>query len=521
MMIAPETLAFCREILKKILEEQQPPSRPKLSLTLVDGLQRQVFQPEETIISIGRSVTNDITLNDRYVSREHTQIVARKGRFYLKDIGSTNGTFLNRQHLEENIETPLSDGDIIQIERFKLIASIEGATRKKINIALEAVSSNQTPFSQFILTHAGNSIIAQIDVIPKGTIFVEFDERSIEMLTHRIQITGRSANLDAPLQPEVVYAGLENLFLHFLEVLNEHLQQELKIKLLFSRFEDKSSNLQASLADDAQILLLVLKIAIGSGTGFLRIVLPASFKEFFVRELDTTKSTKHLKKPQAEREKALKERLSRIMGVTTNLIMRIGSIKLSMYELMSLEANQLLQFNELFVRLRNKQIEGEVRLMLMNDAENYWQGQFKHENGNSKIQVEDEGSWEQGLSEISAKLSDMPRMMASDLGNDLNRANLTFTGYEAVKAMPQSVGTHDVDDNLLKGIQVSLPVELGRIKLSLSEILSLKPGKIIELKRPVTSSVKLMIENKLIARGEIVESGNSLALRIIDVSSSV
>jgi len=64
-------------------------------------------------ISIGREDSNDIVLPDRRVSRVHA-VIAREGdRYYVRDCGSKNGTFVNGDLLQGPV--PLKDGDAIQI----------------------------------------------------------------------------------------------------------------------------------------------------------------------------------------------------------------------------------------------------------------------------------------------------------------------------------------------------------------------------------------------------------------------
>ncbi|HEX9352112.1 MAG TPA: FHA domain-containing protein, partial [Gaiellaceae bacterium] len=70
---------------------------------------------EET--TIGRSPDCDIFLDDVTVSRRHA-VVAREGnRLEIRDLGSLNGTFLNRHRTEAG---PLSDGDELQIGKYRL-----------------------------------------------------------------------------------------------------------------------------------------------------------------------------------------------------------------------------------------------------------------------------------------------------------------------------------------------------------------------------------------------------------------
>ena len=55
----------------------------------------------------------DIVIPERQVSRQHTEIYFDRGRYYVRDLGSKNGTFLNGQPLTQSVE--LHDNDEIQI----------------------------------------------------------------------------------------------------------------------------------------------------------------------------------------------------------------------------------------------------------------------------------------------------------------------------------------------------------------------------------------------------------------------
>jgi hypothetical protein len=62
---------------------------------------------------IGRGNDADIVLPERQVSRYHSKILYRDGRYLLEDLGSKNGTFLNGQQVTGTV--PIQDGDEIQI----------------------------------------------------------------------------------------------------------------------------------------------------------------------------------------------------------------------------------------------------------------------------------------------------------------------------------------------------------------------------------------------------------------------
>ncbi len=62
---------------------------------------------------VGRVEGLPLTLHGAAISRRHAQLIEQDGALILQDLGSTNGTFLNRKRLEH--PSPLCDGDIIHI----------------------------------------------------------------------------------------------------------------------------------------------------------------------------------------------------------------------------------------------------------------------------------------------------------------------------------------------------------------------------------------------------------------------
>ncbi len=68
-------------------------------------------------MSIGRRPDSDIFLDDVTVSRDHALLVGRGDAFHIDDLGSLNGTYVNRARIDSQ---KLADGDEIQIGKYKL-----------------------------------------------------------------------------------------------------------------------------------------------------------------------------------------------------------------------------------------------------------------------------------------------------------------------------------------------------------------------------------------------------------------
>lgn len=75
------------------------------------------FALEGERIAIGRRPNSAVFLDDVTVSRDHALIVRRGGDWYLDDLGSLNGTYVNRHRIESH---RLEDGDELQVGKYKL-----------------------------------------------------------------------------------------------------------------------------------------------------------------------------------------------------------------------------------------------------------------------------------------------------------------------------------------------------------------------------------------------------------------
>ena len=72
---------------------------------------------DEERVSIGRSPDAGVFLDDVTVSRNHALLVRRRDGLYIDDLGSLNGTYVNRRRIESH---RLADGDEIQVGKYKL-----------------------------------------------------------------------------------------------------------------------------------------------------------------------------------------------------------------------------------------------------------------------------------------------------------------------------------------------------------------------------------------------------------------
>jgi FHA domain-containing protein/zinc ribbon protein len=91
---------------------------PMLVVRSGGGRTGEHFPLERTQTTIGRTPDCDIFLDDVTVSRRHAIVAKGPGTFTIEDLGSLNGTFLNRHRIEQ---AELEHGDELQVGKYRLI----------------------------------------------------------------------------------------------------------------------------------------------------------------------------------------------------------------------------------------------------------------------------------------------------------------------------------------------------------------------------------------------------------------
>jgi adenylate cyclase len=106
-----------------ILTPPKSSGKPQITITVLAGPEQgQVFKIARPTTTLGRSNTCEVVVGDPLVSRQHCQILLGMGGINLRDLGSTNGTFLNGTRITES---PIRNQDVISVGGTRLRFAVE------------------------------------------------------------------------------------------------------------------------------------------------------------------------------------------------------------------------------------------------------------------------------------------------------------------------------------------------------------------------------------------------------------
>src|SRR6266567_483169 len=119
-------------------------------------------------VTIGRSQDNQIVLNDLEVSSHHAEILLKEQGYWITDVGSTNGTFVNQQRLERQVPYLLHPRDIIRVSNTAFTYDVNDTASSEpadapISSAIPTPSNqNVLPPSPFNKAHMGEHVSKQL-----------------------------------------------------------------------------------------------------------------------------------------------------------------------------------------------------------------------------------------------------------------------------------------------------------------------------------------------------------------------
>lgn len=108
-----------------------PQAPPVILSYTIDG-QSQALRFTKPEISIGRDPTSDIYLESKTISAQHARLGFHHGQWWIEDLHSTNGTYLNQEPVYEPVV--LTDGDELRCGQVILRVTLNQQEYNKVSL---------------------------------------------------------------------------------------------------------------------------------------------------------------------------------------------------------------------------------------------------------------------------------------------------------------------------------------------------------------------------------------------------
>ncbi len=133
--------------------------------------------------------------------------------------------------------------------------------------------------------------------------------------------------------------------------------------------------------------------------------------------------------------------------------------------------------------------------------------------GSQSSNEDDNISWEEAFAEQALAESPAPRAGAP--GQHAAQAHQA----QELKPAAGAPGAKPLDIDFLLDIPLEVSVEIGRTKMPISDLLQLNQGSVIELEKLMGEPMEVLINDRLVARGEVVVVNERFGVRLTDIIS--
>lgn len=131
-----------------------------------------------------------------------------------------------------------------------------------------------------------------------------------------------------------------------------------------------------------------------------------------------------------------------------------------------------------------------------------------------KVVNEDDAAEDDAEAAMLDMLNSLPEEDSGTSADDIDFGSASVANAQFQQLQQPAVTNDPRNIDLLMDVDLPVSIELGRTKMSISDILTLGPGSVVELNKLAGEPVDLLINYKVVARGEVVVVDESFGLRI-------
>ena len=316
--------------------------------------------------------------------------------------------------------------------------------------------------------------------------------------------TGEVGRIQRPLT-EIEQGVLSFVVLKVLQHFHNGWQNGRELALTLDRFAAKLGELQETIDDEANYHMLGFRISAGKRVGYLRVLLPQSL-------VTTSFSTPPGQGSTTPEELDYMRRvISRLGSSRLEGRVEIATLDLSADDLANIEVGDIVVLEEHQVTLGPNGLEGQAHVKIGAGENGGLVGRLHHEGEVSRLEITQIVNAVQPPDSVPSPDKDEAAMADGDTNSE-----------EPVEQLDEFSDSGDLDnltetEGLLHDVAAPVVIELGRIKLSMQQVVKLRPGQILRLPRGPNDPVNLVVKGKLFARGELIEVDGELGVRLTQV----
>jgi flagellar motor switch protein FliM len=313
-------------------------------------------------------------------------------------------------------------------------------------------------------------------------------------------------------------------------------------------------NLQSRLRDYRTMVTLSFKFFFDGEAGFAKIHVPTEWVHSALAQhapLEGPALSRSLRRVQ--------ELVSRVAAVEVPLQVEVGRVPFGLADLESIEPGDIVLIEGAQVQLADEQVTGPVRCQIGEGKHGFIEGTLMvGENGAYEVVIEQivalaepaeaggissnaiDEEYAMTLSKAHPQSANISQVIQVNLGRRGARGSTRplqsaapYSATDEAWGYEHSDGEYgddaygdEAEDEeplpesaaMLSDVSVPMVVEMGRVKVSASDIVGLRPGQVIELSRSPGDAVDLVVDGRRIGRGELVDIEGELGVRILDLA---
>lgn len=350
------------------------------------------------------------------------------------------------------------------------------------------------------------NLLAQLALLPfESRVLIEFDPRISEMMVDRALGGSESSGTVSRSLSEIEKGVFTFLFLKVLNKVQQSWAAQAQVEFRLDGLSDSLDDLRAPLDPEDLYYRKEIRIQFQQQHGFLRIYTPVSLIQEILGRTQTT---------PAQEFEYLRQQLHRVAEVPLSGSVRVGVVELSEADFAGIEEDDIILLRECTAsRQENGLLEGMATLQFGEDS-----------TYGVRCAILDQSSPAQSLIRIEEvlQIAEPPVNGAVDRSEYEMDDNQNYPSEYEDEGYGAESGENE-EENLeqmgpvLSDVPVPLVVEMGRIECKARDIMYLRMGQVLELRRSPYEPLNLVVNGQLLGRGELVEIEGQLGVRITEL----